>query len=159
MAKTMIDAGADLLEIAAPPYSDPVADGPRDRAGARPRPPGRDDHGRRLRPRPTGQGACAGNAPLVLFTYHNIIHRRGADRFFAEAAASGADGVLIVDLPAEESDEVAPLRRPARRRPDRPHRPDDVAGTAAYHPQGRLRVRLPDLARGGVTGERDRLPP
>jgi tryptophan synthase alpha chain len=107
VAKTMIDAGVDLLEIGIP-YSDPVADGPvierahirALRAGTTP-----DDVfalARRVR-------EYAPDIPVVLFTYYNIIYRRGVDRFFSEAAAAGADGVLIVDLPAEESGEVAPF--------------------------------------------------
>jgi len=106
VAKTMIDAGLDLLEIAVP-YSDPVADGPViERA-----------HARALRAGTTPDDVFAlvrevrdyaPALPVVLFTYYNIIYRRGPGRFFAEAAAAGADGVLIVDLPSEESGEVAP---------------------------------------------------
>ncbi|KDE55250.1 tryptophan synthase subunit alpha [Methanoculleus sp. MH98A] len=156
VAKTMIDAGADLLEIAVP-YADPVADGPViERA-----------HVRALRAGTTPDDVFAlvrelrGYAPalpLVLFTYHNIIHRRGPDRFFSEAAAAGADGVLIVDLPVEESGEVAPYA--ARYGIDRialiapttsPERQHAILSGASGF------VYLISLE--GVTGERDRLPP
>ncbi|MDK2990262.1 MAG: tryptophan synthase alpha chain [Methanoculleus sp.] len=156
VAKTMIDAGVDLLEVAVP-YSDPVADGPViERA-----------HVRALGAGTTPDDAFAlvrevrGHAPalpLVLFTYYNIIHRRGADRFFAEAAAAGADGVLIVDLPSEESGEVAPYA--ARHGIDRilliapttsPERQHAILREASGF------VYL--ISFEGVTGERDRLPP
>lgn len=156
VAKAMIDAGADLLEIAVP-YADPVADGPViERA-----------HVRALRAGTTPDDVFAlvrrirGYAPalpLVLFTYHNIIHRRGPDRFFSEAAAAGADGVLIVDLPVEESGEVAPCA--ARYGIDRialiapttsPERQHAILSGASGF------VYLISLE--GVTGERDRLPP
>lgn len=154
-AAAMIDGGVDLLEIALP-YSDPVADGPvierahirSLRAGTTP-----DDVFalvRRIR-------EYAPSLPIVLFTYYNIIYRRGVDRFFAEGAAAGADGVLIVDLPAEESDEVAPaaLRHGIDRialiapttSPERQH--SILRGASGF-------VYLISLE--GVTGERDRLP-
>lgn len=155
VAKAMADAGVDLLEIAVP-YSDPVADGPViERA-----------HIRALRAGTTPDDVFAlvrrvrGYAPLlplVLFTYYNIVYRRGVDRFFAEAAAAGADGVLVVDLPAEESDEVAPV---ALR-----HGIDRIVliapTTSPERQQAILRgasgfVYLISLE--GVTGERDRLP-
>jgi tryptophan synthase alpha chain len=42
--------------------------------------------------------------PVVLFTYFNPIHARGVERFAEQAAASGVDGVLCVDLPPEEGE-------------------------------------------------------
>ena len=42
--------------------------------------------------------------PIVLFTYFNPIHARGVERFAEQAAASGVDGVLCVDLPPEEGE-------------------------------------------------------
>ena len=156
VAKTMIDAGVDLLEIAVP-YSDPVADGPViERA-----------HTRALRAGTTPDDVFAlvrrvreyaPALPTVLFTYHNIVYRRGADRFFGETAAAGADGVLIVDLPVEESGEVAPsaLRHGIDRialvapttSPERQHA--ILRGASGF-------VYLISLE--GVTGERDRLSP
>ena len=48
--------------------------------------------------------------PLVLFTYFNLIHRRGVERFAEQASASGIDGVLCVDLPPDEAEEeTAPI--------------------------------------------------
>jgi len=156
VAKTMVDAGVDLLEIAVP-YSDPVADGPViERA-----------HVRALRAGTTPDDVFAlvrrvreyaPPLPLVLFTYYNIVYRRGVDWFFAEAAAAGADGILIVDLPTEESGEVAPsaLRHGIDRivlvapttSPER--RQKILRGASGF-------VYLISLE--GVTGERDHLPP
>jgi len=155
VAKTMIDAGLDLLEIAVP-YSDPVADGPViERA-----------HARALRAGTTPDDVFAlvrevrdyaPALPVVLFTYYNIIYRRGPGRFFAEAAAAGADGVLIVDLPSEESGEVAPYA--AR------HGIDRIALIAPTTSPERQNAILREasgfvylISLEGVTGERDRLP-
>ncbi|MDD3071745.1 MULTISPECIES: tryptophan synthase subunit alpha [unclassified Methanoculleus] len=156
VAAAMVDAGVDLLEIAVP-YSDPVADGPViERA-----------HVRALRAGTTPDDVFtlvrrvreyAPGLPVVLFTYYNIVYRRGPDRFFSEAAAAGADGVLIVDLPAEESEEVGPssLR----------YGIDRIALIAPTTSPERRRRTLRDasgfvylISLEGVTGERDRLPP
>lgn len=102
----LAEAGADLIEIGVP-FSDPIADGPVIQAA--------------------GQWALAAGAtlerilasiarvrgrlgvPLVLFSYANPILVHGAARFAEQAAASGVDGVLIVDLPPEEAAaEVSP---------------------------------------------------
>ncbi len=156
VATTMIDAGVDLLEIAIP-YSDPVADGPViERA-----------HARALRAGTTADDVFAlvrrvreyaPTLPIVLFTYYNIIHRRGPGRFFAEAAAAGVDGVLIVDLPVEESGEVAPYA--AR------HGIDRIALIAPTTSPERQHAILREasgfvylISLEGVTGERDRLSP
>jgi len=103
IAEDMLGCGVDILEIGIP-FSDPVADGPtlqsaNERAlGAGATPETAFAMSRALRSK-TG-------APLVLMTYANIVYRRGTDRFYADARACGADGVLIVDLPVEEADMV-----------------------------------------------------
>jgi tryptophan synthase alpha chain len=92
--------GADLIELGVP-FSDPVADGPVNQAAATRALAGgaklsailelvarrRDDLG----------------VPVVLFSYYNPIHARGVEHFAEQAAASGVDGVLCVDLPPEEA--------------------------------------------------------
>ncbi|RXE56877.1 tryptophan synthase subunit alpha [Methanoculleus taiwanensis] len=156
VVRTMIDAGLDLLEIAVP-YADPVADGPViERA-----------HTRALEAGTTPDDVFtlvrqvreyAPDLPVVLFTYYNIIHRRGPERFFVDAAAAGADGVLIVDLPIEESGEVAEV---ARR-----HGIDRIMLIAPTTSPERRRAILREasgfvylISLEGVTGERDRLAP
>ncbi|HOG15910.1 MAG TPA: tryptophan synthase subunit alpha [Syntrophales bacterium] len=93
-------AGADIVEIGVP-FSDPTADGPILQAAFQ-RALGRGvtlasiiDMVARLRTRT--------DIPVVLFGYYNPIFRMGDERFAAAAAAAGADGVLVVDLPHEEA--------------------------------------------------------
>jgi tryptophan synthase alpha chain len=47
--------------------------------------------------------------PIVFLTYYNIIHRRGIERFYREAHEAGVDGILVADMPVEESDEVTEI--------------------------------------------------
>ena len=99
--------GADLIELGVP-FSDPIADGPiNQRAATRALAAGT-TLSSILRLVAEMRGEI--EAPLVLFTYFNLIHRRGVERFAEQAAASGVDGVLCVDLPPDEAEEVtAPI--------------------------------------------------
>lgn len=96
-----IDAGADLLELGIP-FSDPLADGPViQAAGARALAAGATTDGvlavcERLAPR----------APVVLMTYVNIVLARGVERFVGQAADAGAAGLIVPDVPLEESAEL-----------------------------------------------------
>ncbi|HKI02777.1 MAG TPA: tryptophan synthase subunit alpha [Thermoanaerobaculia bacterium] len=93
--------GADVIELGVP-FSDPIADGPvNQRAAVRALESGTKMSGilqlvARHRDRL--------GIPVVLFTYFNPIHARGVERFAEQAAASGVDGVLCVDLPPEEGE-------------------------------------------------------
>lgn len=97
-------AGADLIEIGMP-FSDPMADGPVIQAGGlRALAAGMTLAGtlelvRRLR-------AEDAAIPLVLMGYFNPIHAYGRRRFLDDAKAAGVDGLIIVDLPPEEDDEL-----------------------------------------------------
>lgn len=101
-------AGADLIELGMP-FSDPMADGPAiQRAGERALAAGQTvrrtlEMARRFR-------AADRSTPLVLMGYFNPVHAYGAAAFAADAAASGVDGLIVVDLPPEED---AELRRAA----------------------------------------------
>ena len=44
--------------------------------------------------------------PTIVFSYYNPVLAYGAQRFHRDAVAAGADGLLLVDLPPEESDEL-----------------------------------------------------
>jgi len=96
--------GADLIELGVP-FSDPMADGPANQRAA-------------------ARGLAAGatlpailalvaelrkhtQIPLILFGYFNPIFRYGCERLCADAKRTGVDGLLVVDLPAEEALELA----------------------------------------------------
>lgn len=97
--RAMIESGVSALELGLA-FSDPVADGPVIQkaafetvsAGFRVR-----DAFALVR----DARALDSDIPIGLLAYHNMVIARGADAFFAEAAASGVDGVLIADLPPE----------------------------------------------------------
>ena len=96
-------AGADVLEVGVP-FSDPLADGPVIQ---------------RASERALYAGATLGRvldlvagvrasveAGIVLFTYANPVMRMGLPVFMERAARAGVDGVLVLDLPLEEADEL-----------------------------------------------------
>jgi tryptophan synthase alpha chain len=100
LLESLIRGGADLIEVGVP-FSDPIADGPTNqRAATRALEAGIDlsavldlvAHIRR-----------DSKVPIVLFTYLNPILSRGLERFAEQAADSGVDGVLCVDLPPDEA--------------------------------------------------------
>ncbi len=101
IALALLRSGVDLLEIGIP-YTDPIADGPViQEAMQRSLQRGADLEGALdLLSRLRGQT----EAPLILFTYFNPI-ARDLFRFLSRAKEAGADGVLVVDLPYEESEE------------------------------------------------------
>jgi len=98
-------AGADLIEIGMP-FSDPMADGPSiQAAGLRALKSGMTLNKtlamvRHLRSRDPV-------TPYVLMGYYNPIYRYGAEAFAKDAATAGVDGLIIVDLPPEEEEELA----------------------------------------------------
>ncbi len=104
LAAAAVEAGATAIELGIP-YSDPLADGPTiQRAGQRALDAGM-----------TPSRALAVLAeidrrvdvPLIPMTYGAIVEAYGVERFCADAAAAGAEGLIVADIPPEES---APLR-------------------------------------------------
>jgi tryptophan synthase alpha chain len=97
-------AGADVVELGMP-FTDPMADGPAVQASS-------------LRALKGGQTlrktldlvrafrAGDGDTPIVLMGYYNPIYIYGVDRFLTDATTAGVDGLIVVDLPAEEDDEL-----------------------------------------------------
>jgi len=97
-------SGADLIEIGMP-FTDPMADGPAIQASS-------------LRALKHGQNmkktlqlvrdfrAKDAATPIVLMGYYNPIYSYGVDRFLADAGKAGVDGLIIVDLPPEEDEEL-----------------------------------------------------
>ncbi|MEM6440234.1 MAG: tryptophan synthase subunit alpha [Pseudomonadota bacterium] len=97
-------AGADLIEIGMP-FTDPMADGPAIQFAGQRALAG----GMTLSKTLAHVGALRetdAETPVVLMGYYNPIYSRGVDRFLAEAAEAGADGLIIVDLPPEEDAEL-----------------------------------------------------
>jgi tryptophan synthase alpha chain len=97
-------AGVDVIELGIP-FTDPMADGPTIQlAGQRALAAGTTlasvlDTVRALR-------AEDDATPVVLMGYYNPIYARGVDRFLAEAREAGVDGLIVVDLPPEEDEEL-----------------------------------------------------
>jgi tryptophan synthase alpha chain len=97
-------AGADIVELGMP-FSDPMADGPAiQAAGLRALRGGQT----MLRTLDMVRAFRAGDpeTPLVLMGYYNPIYIYGAERFLADACEAGVDGLIVVDLPPEEDDEL-----------------------------------------------------
>jgi tryptophan synthase alpha chain len=95
--------GAGVIELGLP-YSDPIADGPTIQASSQ----RALDRGVKLADvfgvvRAVRERS---DVPLVLFTYCNPIYRYGLERFLQEAAAAGADGILMPDIPPEEAEDL-----------------------------------------------------
>lgn len=148
-------AEADVLEFGFP-FSDPVADGPVIQHAAI----------QAIRNGITVDKALdiiahirqRTDTPIVFFSYFNPIHKYGTERFVSRAREAGLDGVLVVDLPLEESTWLKPLT--------------DKAGIAWIYlitpttPQARIKAMdeqgsgfLYYVSVTGVTGERSALPP
>lgn len=101
LGKTLIEVGADMIEIGIP-FSDPIADGPIIQ-GAMKRSLSRGfktDHLFQLVNRLRG---VAEDRPIIVMSYMNPIFRYGIQRFCESVFSAGTDGLLIVDLPLEES--------------------------------------------------------
>ncbi len=106
-AKLLAAAGADVLEVGVP-FSDPVADGPViQAAGQRALKKGMSL--RRAIGFVKALRADGVTIPVVLFTYLNPVLRMGAEAFVKAAKKAGTTGVLIVDLPAEDSGDMNAL--------------------------------------------------
>jgi tryptophan synthase alpha chain len=103
-------AGVDVLELGVP-FSDPLADGLVNQLAAQ----------RGLESGTTPKkllktvAAIRGDSqiPIVLYIYFNLIHRVGLAPFIKAAARAGVDGLLVLDLPPEESDRYESLMRQA----------------------------------------------
>lgn len=99
------DAGADILELGVP-FSDPLADGPVIQRATEIALANGMTLARCLEMVAEARGAGV-TIPLVLMGYANPLFRYGLERFAANACAAGADGVIVPDLPVEESGALA----------------------------------------------------
>jgi len=148
-------AGADVLELGLP-FSDPIADGPVIQRA----------HERSLASGTTLATALdlltrlrrdGFEAPVVLFSYANPILAMGEEEFAARAAAAGADGVLVTDLPPEEGKAFSALLKRAGLDPVylvAPTSSDERLRRAAALCRGFVYL----VSRAGVTGARADLP-
>jgi tryptophan synthase alpha chain len=101
IGEACVRAGAELLELGMP-YSDPLADGPViHAAGTRALAAGANVAGVLALAR-----GLAPNVPVVLMCYANMVLAPGADAFVARLAQTGACGLIVPDLPLEESEEI-----------------------------------------------------
>ena len=104
VVKGLPAAGVDIIELGLP-FTDPMADGPTIQlAGQRALEGGQTlaktlDYARAVR-------ESDDETPIVLMGYYNPIYSRGVERFLAEAKEAGIDGLIIVDLPPEEDEEL-----------------------------------------------------
>jgi len=104
IAKALPKAGADVIELGMP-FTDPMADGPAIQAAG-------------LRALAGGQTMkktlalvrefrkADETTPIVLMGYYNPIYIYGVDRFLVDAKSAGVDGLIVVDLPPEEDEEL-----------------------------------------------------
>jgi tryptophan synthase alpha chain len=104
IAKALPKAGADVIELGMP-FTDPMADGPAIQAAG-------------LRALKAGQDMKKTLAlvrefrtnndttPIVLMGYYNPIYIYGVDKFLVDAKSAGVDGLIVVDLPPEEDEEL-----------------------------------------------------
>jgi tryptophan synthase alpha chain len=102
--KALPKAGADIVEFGLP-FTDPMADGPPIQAAA-------------LRALKSGQTTARtldlvrefrkvdADTPVILMGYFNPIYVYGVERFLADARSAGVDGLIVVDLPPEEDEEL-----------------------------------------------------
>jgi tryptophan synthase alpha chain len=102
--KSLPTAGADLIELGVP-FTDPMADGPAiQAAGVRALAAGQDM--KKTLELVRGFRAGDDDTPIVLMGYYNPIYIYGVDKFLTDAKAAGVDGLIVVDLPPEEDDEL-----------------------------------------------------
>jgi len=104
LLKSLPAAGADIIEVGMP-FTDPMADGPAIQAAS-------------LRALKAGQTVPKtldmvrafreqeSETPIILMGYYNPIYRYGHERFLTDARNAGVDGLIIVDLPPEEDEEL-----------------------------------------------------
>src|SRR3984885_9135058 len=154
IAVAAIDAGADVIELGVP-FSDPLADGPiiqraSERALAR---------GTSLKDVLVLAKEIRTARPhvgLILFTYFNPVLRYGLKRFADDAAAAGADGVLLTDVIVEEAGEYLAQMERVNLAPvflAAPTSPDERLEAIAKHSKGFVYA----ISRVGITGTQQSL--
>jgi tryptophan synthase alpha chain len=146
-------SGADILELGVP-FSDPLADGLTNQLAAQ-------------RALDSGMTAArvfelvrairrVSEVPIVFYTYYNLVFSNGVDAYVRRAREAGVDGMLVLDLPPEESAEMAAACRA--------HGMDTVCIVAPTTPDSRIPMIAASatgfiyyVSREGVTGVRDKV--
>ncbi len=108
VCRTLVEGGIDVLELGVP-FSDPLADGLTNQLAAQ----------RALASGMTGQRVFDlarevrkfTDIPIIFYTYYNLVFANGIDNYVAKAREAGVDGMLTLDLPPEEADEVLEISR------------------------------------------------
>ena len=103
ICKSLIENGVDILELGVP-FSDPLADGLTNQLAAQ---------------RALESGCCQDDVfrlvkeirkfsqiPIVFYTYYNLVFSQGIEEYVNRSVAAGVDGLLTLDLPPEEADEL-----------------------------------------------------
>lgn len=104
LMKGLPGAGVDVIELGMP-FTDPMADGPTIQlAGQRALEGGQTLDKTLAMARALRE--TDDDTPIVMMGYYNPIYSRGVDRFLADAQEAGIDGLIVVDLPPEEDDEL-----------------------------------------------------
>lgn len=143
--------GADVIEVGVP-FSDPVADGPAIQRAAERALASGGSLSRSLELVAAVRGEVT--APIVLFTYVNPVLRMGVRPFVKRAAEAGVDGVLLLDLPIEES--AAVTAELGAGKLDQIFLVSPTTTDARLEEAGRLgRGFLYAISRLGVTGARE----
>ncbi|MDO8543904.1 MAG: tryptophan synthase subunit alpha [Opitutaceae bacterium] len=153
VCRALLDHGVDILELGVP-FSDPLADGLTNQLAAQ-------------RALESGMTAARvfelvakirefSQAPIVFYTYYNLVFARGVDAYVRAARQAGVDGILTLDLPPEEAGELSAACRS--------HGVDTVFIIAPTTPDERIAKIaavttgfLYYVSREGVTGVRDQV--
>jgi tryptophan synthase alpha chain len=153
VARSLLANGVDILELGVP-FSDPLADGLTNQLAAQ-------------RALESGMTAARvfelvhrirefSQAPIVFYTYYNLVFSNGVDAYVRDAKAAGVDGILTLDLPPEEAGEVTAACRT--------HGVETVFIIAPTTPAERIPTIakvttgfLYYVSREGVTGVRDQI--
>ncbi len=156
LVPALVEGGADLIELGVP-FSDPLADGATIQAAAQQAL----GNGMTLSlclDQATALRAGGVTVPFVLMGYYNPIFQMGLERFARRAASAGIDGVIVPDLPPDESDALCAALRSRG--------VDSIFLLAPTSEDGRVRLVagrssgfLYLVSLTGVTGARDHLPP
>jgi tryptophan synthase alpha chain len=148
LALAFDQCGVDVLELGVP-FSDPLADGLVNQLAAQ------SGLASGTTPVKVLQTVAAirrnSQIPLVLYIYFNLIHRHGLEKFVGDAATAGVDGLLVLDLPPEESENYQALMAKADLCP--------IYLIAPTTPDSRIQLIVPRgagfiyyVSREGVTG-------